>query len=201
MTTEAETRTRLEQMVSAASAPVLVASEIDTLMEIAKSGLLRWRSGAEYGVGAIVVPTSGVLDHQYRVTVGGLAGSTEPSWPLAADATVTQGAVTYQEDGSPERWDLYGAAAEGWLLKAGKAAGRFDFSADGQTYDRSQVHAAAMKMRGEYLALAIEEKRGGPSRRRGLRTIELAPSDSHVVHTGNGLEYHPHSGPDDVQEV
>lgn len=189
--TEAEARTRLEQMVAATSAPALVASEIDSLMEIARGGLLRWRSGAEYGSGAIVVPSSGTLDHQYLVTTGGLAGSVEPTWPLVEDETVTLGAVTYQEYGAPDRWDLYGAAAEGWLMKAGKAAGRFDFSADGQTYDRSQVHAAAMKMRAEYLALAAEEKRGGPGRRRGLRTIRMAPSESHVLLTGNGLEYDP----------
>lgn len=198
---EADARTRLEQMVSATSAPVLVSGEIDTLMEIARGGLLRWRAGAEYGVGAIVVPTSGTLDHQYLVTAGGLAGSVEPAWPLVDGETVTQGVVTYQEYGSPERWDLYGAAAEGWLLKAGKAAGRFDFSADGQTYDRSQVHAQAMKMRGEYLALAAEEKRGGINRRRGLRVIEMAPSGHHLVHRGDGLEFHPHSDDSDLQEV
>lgn len=199
--TEADARTRLEQMVAATSAPALVASEIDSLMEIARGGLLRWRTGAEYGVGAIVVPSSGTLDHQYIVTAGGLAGSTEPTWPLVEGETVTQGVVTYQEYGAPERWDLYGAAAEGWLMKAGKAAGRFDFSADGQAYDRSQVHAQAMKMRAEYLALAVEERRGGVTRRRGLRTITMAPSESHVIVTGQGLEYHPHDDLDDVQEV
>lgn len=198
---ESDARTRLEQMVSATSAPALVSTEIDTLMEIARGGLLRWRAGAEYGVGAIVVPTSGVLDHEYIVTAGGLAGTVQPAWPLAPGGVVMMGTVTYQEHGSPERWDLYGAAAEGWLLKAGKAAGRFDFSADGQTYDRSQVHAQAMKMRGEYLALSAEERRGGVNRRRGLRVIEMAPSGHHLVHTGDGLEYHPSDGDNDLQEV
>lgn len=199
--TEAEARARLEQLVSATSAPVLDASEIDSLMEVAKGGLLRWRAGAEYGVNAVVVPSSGTLDHQYLVTDGGLAGSTEPTWPMVADTSVTQGVVTYQEYGAPDRWDLYGAAAEGWLLKAGKAAGRFDFSADGQTYDRSQVHAAAMKMRAEYLALAAEDRRGGPARRRTLRTIEMAPSGLHVVQGDRGLELQSETDLSDVQEV
>lgn len=199
--TEAEARERLERMVASAAAPVLSVEEIDDLMEIAKGGLLRWRAGAEYGVGAIVHPTAAV-DHAYQVTEGGLAGSVEPAWPLGAGEVVTLNGVTYQEIGPPVAWDLYTAAAEGWLLKAGKAAGGFDFSADGQSYDRSQVHAQAMKMRSEYLTLAGMASRGGVTRRRGLRSIEMAPSESHVIIGPYGLEYHPHNaGHDDSQEV
>lgn len=195
-------------MVAAATAPVLTPAEIDSLMEVARSGILRWRVGAEYGVGAVVAPSTGPLDHQYVVTVAGLAGVTEPTWPSGSGDTVTQGAVTYQESGSPLAWSLYAAAAEGWLVKAGKAASRFDFSADGQTYDRSQVHKMALEMRASYLALAAEEANGtGPVRRRGLRTVLMAPSGSHLGDQGHGLEYHPaHDGddlidPDHTQEV
>ena len=36
-------------------------------------------------------------------------------------------------------WDLNRGAAEGWRWKAGKVAGRFDFSTDGQSFHRSQM--------------------------------------------------------------
>lgn len=38
-------------------------------------------------------------------------------------------------------WDINAAAAEGWRMKAAKAAGRFDFTTDGQTFQRSQLVA------------------------------------------------------------
>jgi hypothetical protein len=38
-------------------------------------------------------------------------------------------------------WDLNAAAAEGWARKASKAASNFNFSEDGQRFDRAQVYA------------------------------------------------------------
>lgn len=48
-----------------------------------------------------------------------------------------------------DRVGVYRAVAEGWTLKAGKAAGRFDFTTDGQTFRRSQIvdHCEAMAAR------------------------------------------------------
>lgn len=43
-------------------------------------------------------------------------------------------------------WDLNRAALEGWRWKAAKAAGSFDFQADGANYNRSQVLAQCEKM-------------------------------------------------------
>lgn len=48
--------------------------------------------------------------------------------PDAADWTPTYSVV-----------GVYRAAAEAWTIKAGAAAGRFDFTTDGQTFRRSQV--------------------------------------------------------------
>jgi hypothetical protein len=47
-------------------------------------------------------------------------------------------------------WDLNRGAAEGWRWKAGKAASRFDFGADGAQYNRSQVAAACERMAMHY---------------------------------------------------
>lgn len=47
-------------------------------------------------------------------------------------------------------WDLDAAAARGWEIKAGLAAGDYNFAASGQRFDRSQVHDACMKMAALY---------------------------------------------------
>lgn len=38
-------------------------------------------------------------------------------------------------------YDIDAAAAEGWRRKAGLAAARFSFAADGQRFDRAQIYA------------------------------------------------------------
>lgn len=43
-------------------------------------------------------------------------------------------------------YDLNSAASEGWELKAGMAAGDYDFAASGQRFDRSKVHEQCLKM-------------------------------------------------------
>lgn len=43
-------------------------------------------------------------------------------------------------------WDLDAAAAAGWEIKAGRAAGGFDFGEDGQRFNRSQIHTGCMAM-------------------------------------------------------
>lgn len=47
-------------------------------------------------------------------------------------------------------WDLDAAAADGWTIKAGRAASGFNFAEDGQRFDRSQVHAQCMLMARHY---------------------------------------------------
>jgi hypothetical protein len=49
-------------------------------------------------------------------------------------------------------YDLNAAAAEGWEMKAGMAAGDYDFAASGQRFDRSQVSAQCLKMAEVYSA-------------------------------------------------
>jgi len=47
-------------------------------------------------------------------------------------------------------WDLNRGAAEGWRRKAGKLAMRFDFSTDGQQFQRSQAVAHCERMAEQY---------------------------------------------------
>lgn len=47
-------------------------------------------------------------------------------------------------------WDLNAAAAEGWRRKAGKVAGRFDVTVDGDALRRSQMFSACLVMADRY---------------------------------------------------
>lgn len=47
-------------------------------------------------------------------------------------------------------WDLSWAASEAWRLKASRCVGRFDFSADGDRYQASQVFAHCQAMADQY---------------------------------------------------
>lgn len=72
--------------------------------------------------------------------------------PILNDATVTgllAMAVTTDEDGNEptdDNWTptysvtgCYRAIAEGWAIKRGKLVGRFNFTTDGQMFQRAQV--------------------------------------------------------------
>lgn len=43
-------------------------------------------------------------------------------------------------------WDLARAAKNGWEWKAASTTGHFNFGADGQSFDREQVHAHCIAM-------------------------------------------------------
>jgi hypothetical protein len=57
-----------------------------------------WLSSTAYLVGEYVQPTAtGGNGHLYRCVVAGATQAAEPAWPLAENATVTDGGVTWQE--------------------------------------------------------------------------------------------------------
>ena len=57
-----------------------------------------WLRSTTYLVGEYVQPTAtGGNGHLYRCIVAGTTHATEPAWPLAENATVTDGGVTWQE--------------------------------------------------------------------------------------------------------
>lgn len=59
----------------------------------------RWKAATAYKAGEVVTPSSGTAGngHTYRCTVSGTSGTTEPTWPLADGATVTDGSCTWKE--------------------------------------------------------------------------------------------------------
>lgn len=58
---------------------------------------------------------------------------------LAAARRPDRDGVLPGADGWVGTWDLNAAAAEGWALKAGRAAADFDYSDDAGSYSRQQV--------------------------------------------------------------
>ena len=64
----------------------------------------KWMASTNYRFGAIVtprtVPATPDGGHYYACTVAGTSGSSEPSWPTANGATVTDGSITWVESGN-----------------------------------------------------------------------------------------------------
>lgn len=175
--TEAEALQRLERMV-----PGLTQPEYADLLELAErpdtnarlsSADTEWAAAAVYAIGDLVVPTSrtGAL---FAATTAGAAAGAEPVWP--SSGTVVDGAVTWELRDTGARWlpsyDLNAAAAEGWRWRAAKVADAYDFSTDGQSFDRSQLQAHALKM-ADYYAARVGQLVG--SARSGALSIKLSP--------------------------
>lgn len=60
----------------------------------------KWQPAHAYSVGNVVVPSVS-NNHAYICTKEGTSGSDEPAFPTTADATVTDGTVTWKEYGAP----------------------------------------------------------------------------------------------------
>ncbi len=69
---------------------------------------------------------------------------------LAMSKLVDENGLAPSDAAWTPTWDLNRGAAEGWRRKAGKLAMRFDFSADGQQFQRSQAVAHCERMAEQY---------------------------------------------------
>ena len=65
------------------------------------------------------------------------------------------------EDGWEPTWNLPAGAAEGWRWKAGKAVSKFQFSADGHTFSRQQIHQHCLDQAERYDRLAVQSSKTG----------------------------------------
>jgi len=83
--------------------------------------------------------------------------------PPRVPSTTTEGEMMVNPDWTAT-YDLHRAAASIWEEKAASYAHKFDFSADGGDYSRSQMHAHAMEQVRHHMS------------RRNPSTIELIPS-------------------------
>lgn len=168
---------RLERMVASSEDPALNAAAMADLLIMAKrpddngnlptnvSSVATWLASTRYGPGDVVQP-SPASGRWWRCTVGGTSGTTQPAWPdLRGEArtarTIGDGYVTWEDAGAAwtPTWDLAAAAVEGWEQKAALAAGRFEFTTDGQSFLRQQVvehcHAQADRYRRKMSATVV----------------------------------------------
>ncbi len=147
----AEALTELSSMVAAAFEPVLSAGELDELLSMCRlidstgnppDAYEIWLQSTAYSAGAPCVPVTR-NGYYYAVTVAGTShATTEPAWPTTVGGTVVDGTVTWECKGTASwawTWMLARGAAEGWRWKAAKVANSYDFSADGQSFSRSQM--------------------------------------------------------------
>lgn len=165
---DATARLRLAAKVAADSDPVLTTEEFDELFAAARRADAAgnapsnvdsapvWQGSTVYAYGDVVTaaPAAG---RWWICLTPGTSASTQPVWPDQAGrppgiVEVADGTVVWLDAGTAwtPTWDLNTAAAEGWELKAGKAAARFDFGTDGQTFQRSQVIAHCHRMAATY---------------------------------------------------
>lgn len=75
------------------------------------------------------------------------------------------------DDGWVPSWELNSAAAQGWLMKAGRAASDVTFTADGASYNRSDLIAHCRDMAAQYQARVVY----GVSHRERLDDSEVLP--------------------------
>jgi len=112
-----------------------------------------WTPSTVYYVGDIVTPNP-VNGSYWICSTPATSGAVEPVWPSVsgvqpfADA-ISDDDVRWNYSGMTwvPTWDLNAAAAKAWQVKAGKAAGRYNFTTDGQMFQRAQIlgHCRAME--------------------------------------------------------
>jgi hypothetical protein len=162
---EAAARLELESLVQADADPVLAVDEVTQLLAAARrvdpagnpptnvASAAVHATSAGYQAGDVVRAAG----RWWRCLIAGTSGAPAPAWPDLTHLAVTEtkivdGDVTWIDNGgewSPT-WDLRGAARSGWLRKAGKAAARYDFTTDGQTFRRGMTYAQCADMADRY---------------------------------------------------
>ncbi len=165
---EVTAQARLERMVAASTDPVLDAAAIADLLLLARrvdasrndprnlTTAAARAASTRYEPGTLVRQEAG-SERWWICLIAGTTGTGAPSWPTLTGVarygvTVVDGTVTWQDAGSrwAPTWDLNAAAAAGWEQKAALVSGRFNFAADQQRFDRSQVHAMCLEQADRY---------------------------------------------------
>lgn len=151
LTDEDQAMEQLISMVQGNTSPVLEVDELQRCLDDARLAYI-WTASTDYstggyGLGAVVIPSAAKRNgYRYRLTAfdgtGSTSAATEPSWPTGYKRIVTDGNVTWKEDGPDyaQLWDMNDAAMRAWLLKASKVAQCTDFRQDGVGFTSSQLY-------------------------------------------------------------
>jgi len=153
--TEDEAFVRLARMVAMDEEPVLDDTDLLRLLDKHQRGTT-WAATTAYVYGDRVLPTVRI-GRRYACAIGGTSDTTEPDWPVTDFAQVTDGTVTWEEEGLDwtDGWDLEAAAHEAWLEKAAIAASSTRFSDGGLTIDRQQLIQHCERMAGRYAPVRV----------------------------------------------
>jgi hypothetical protein len=162
---EATARTQLETLVDADADPSLTSSEVSAILDRARrpdragnpitnvaANVGAWEASTVYAVGDVVTPVD-VNGRYWMCVTPGRTYPTEPTWsdtkrlaPFSIGVLDNEVRWTYAGTEWTPSWDINAAAAEGWRIKAGKVAGRYNFTTDGQQFARAQMIAHCRHM-------------------------------------------------------
>lgn len=166
LTDEGQAIEELLALVEGNTAPVLTPEELLRCLDNARLAFL-WTASENFAtaprcLGSVAQPTATNRNgHRYKLTsfdgTGTTGGSTEPSWPTGFREIVTDGNLTWTEDGSDyqQLWDMNDAASRAWSLKKGKVATCTDFRQDGVGFSASQVFDHCLEMARFYQSVQI----------------------------------------------
>lgn len=148
---------QLISMVQGNTSPVLDVDELQRCLDDARLAFT-WvastnYSADPYSLGSVVIPTATKRNgHRYKLTAfdgtGNTSGTTEPSWVTGFKSTVSDGNLTWTEDGMEyaQLWDMNDAASRAWSLKASKTVTCVDFGQDGVRFNAGDVHKHCLEM-------------------------------------------------------
>lgn len=151
--TLAEAVARLESMGILLPEPQLPLQVVeDILARSARSGIRANSTAYSYGDTVIPATANGRV---YECVTAGTSASTAPAFPAFGyqrlGQQIVDGTVKWRDVGAAhaERYDINAAARECWLWRAQQLSSKFDYSADGQSMNRSQLydHAIAQARR------------------------------------------------------
>jgi hypothetical protein len=152
--------TRLKAMVQDEVCPTLNPDELQLLLDGAKRAAI-WTASTAFSIGDVVIPTTNNRNgHRYVCIAfdgsGVSSATTEPTWSSCRDATITDGNITWQEDGREfDLWDLRRAAYDGWDMKMSKASPYEDFKQGDQSFSDSQLFEHCKKKRDSFVPVMV----------------------------------------------
>jgi hypothetical protein len=151
----------LSSLVQASVEPILTESELNELL-LGNVTASLWEASHVYSIGDTVVPTTNnKTGRRYRLVSldgsGVTSGATEPSWPEYSYGTVSDGNLTWQEDGlEVGLWNVREAAYQGWLDKAAKASALYDArTSSGTSATKSQIYSHCLNMANRYTPIGV----------------------------------------------
>jgi hypothetical protein len=129
--------------------------ELDAIL-LANARGITWASGATVVYGDTILPLTR-MGRRFRVTTGGVLGSTEPAWGDYEGSVVTSGTVVMAEDGSDfgNLYDVRGAAYRALDLKVQKAVNKDQYLQDARGQASSFLYLNLVRERDKYKSVGV----------------------------------------------